>query len=853
MLAIFILAVAGIVILSTTNANVAFATDVNTEISEVVEAEFSFIRLNENECSIKITNKNEATFAIIPEEAEIDGKKYKVTEIALNGFISCTKLERVTLSKNIIKIGNSAFANCPELKKVFLSNVQTIGNNAFMRCAKLSDIVIPKTVSSLGAYVFRYNNTKIKVRANQAGANWQSTWNNNNENQNVEFNSKFFEPMVFEPIYVQNTRSANEITGYKVASGQAYTEAYYEGEIITVPATYNSLSVNDMDDNCYMNIVCDKIIFNYSNNPINIPSSAFDNVTANEIIINRNITMNDATEADNRSSNIFQFATVSTIVLPNTIPFIATGMFAYCEGLKNIYFVTPSPNYSINTSEQMVNLNDAPQVTSIGENAFANTIDLKGIKIPERVNSVGADAFEGWTNTQTIYIDRLYKTEISAGWKQDWKGLCDATIIYSKYNIVFDKNGGTGGSDNVVATYNSQMPAAKAPERTGYIFGGYYLSLEDETSQYYDSNMKSIKNWMNTEEIVLHAKWTAKNYNISFIKQGGSGGSISTNATFDQPMLPETAPTRAGYQFNGYYSKPNGEGTQYYDCYMTSVQNWDIDSMDNNPIPLYADWSKLIEITSATSQINVTDRKAILVFRAAFNNNCTINISSNTVAVGMDANGKEYNMNIVIASRTTELCLIVKNIGIYAHSGQPAIKTQSSSTLYLYTIGMVNIFGCTKSNGSGTSAIECGSLFICSADNLLIYGGEGKDGTSDEIRGGNGGNGGVGVLIDNKAYILCNNVMIAGGTPGKGGDGLRGGYGGLGALPIAGTRSNVEVHRLTGLTNVHLYKSVDGANGSNIQGTNPDTNPGIYKPGTIMRPPIEIPIPTPPISGGIIK
>ena len=142
---------------------------------ENIAATYEFVQLNETDCSVRITNKNEATKAIIPSVGDINGKEYKVTQVANNGFMSSPKLIRVSLPYTIKKIGSNAFANCAKLNRVNISNVEEIGNSAFMRCPELNEIVIPKSVTQLGTYVFRNNNTQIRVRAEAAGENWASS------------------------------------------------------------------------------------------------------------------------------------------------------------------------------------------------------------------------------------------------------------------------------------------------------------------------------------------------------------------------------------------------------------------------------------------------------------------------------------------------------------------------------------------------------------------------------------------------------------------------------------------------------------------------------------------------------
>lgn len=143
--------------------------------------------------------------------------------------------------------------------------------------------------------------------------------------------------------------------------------------------------------------------------------------------------------------------------------------------------------------------------------------------------------------------------------------------------------------------------AEKEVTRTGYTFNGY--KIKGTSTAVYDANgifvypiTKVASSTDNTQyvslqvpgNIVLEAVWTANIYTVQFDKQSGSGGTASVNATYDSAMPPATAPTRAGYTFAGYYTSPNGGGTQYYDENMVSVSYWNITT---NPSTLYANWT----------------------------------------------------------------------------------------------------------------------------------------------------------------------------------------------------------------------------------------------------------------------
>lgn len=95
----------------------------------------------------KPVNKNISSI-MIPAVVKINGKRYKVTEIAANAFKNCKRLKKVTIGTNINKIGKKAFYGCSSLKNIKvktskLTNSQ-IGRQAFKGIHKKAVIKVPK-------------------------------------------------------------------------------------------------------------------------------------------------------------------------------------------------------------------------------------------------------------------------------------------------------------------------------------------------------------------------------------------------------------------------------------------------------------------------------------------------------------------------------------------------------------------------------------------------------------------------------------------------------------------------------------------------------------------------------------
>ena len=187
---------------------------------------------------------------------------------------------------------------------------------------------------------------------------------------------------------------------------------------------------------------------------------------------------------------------------------------------------------------------------------------------------------------------KYYNADMSSA--HIWDKANNTTTLYAhwtanSYTVTLDANGGTGGTTSVSATYDSAMPSATAPTRTGYTFKGYYSEQNGGGTQYYAEDMNSAHNWdIDTNPSTLYAKWEANKCTINLDKQGGSGGTAYVTGTYDSAMPSATAPSRTGYTFAGYYTSPNGGGTQYYDENMVSVSYWNITT---NPSTLYANWT----------------------------------------------------------------------------------------------------------------------------------------------------------------------------------------------------------------------------------------------------------------------
>lgn len=112
---------------------------------------------------------------------------------------------------------------------------------------------------------------------------------------------------------------------------------------------------------------------------------------------------------------------------------------------------------------------------------------------------------------------------------------------------------------------------------------------------------------------------------VELDKQGGYDGSDSISVRNGKNMPPATAPSKSGYIFGGYYSAPNGRGTQYYDCSMFSKQSWN----KQNTNILYAYWLSAskrtyLSLDNLENYFTITMSADVLEYADTLKINCSV-------------------------------------------------------------------------------------------------------------------------------------------------------------------------------------------------------------------------------------
>jgi len=129
------------------------------------------------------------------------------------------------------------------------------------------------------------------------------------------------------------------------------------------------------------------------------------------------------------------FNVPQTVMISGTNRHVTTiGVFAFSRcNLKNVTisdYVKSIDEYAFLACEELASVTFATDslLESIGYMAFRSCTIVTSITIPAGVTTIGASAFSGWNNIQTIRIQT--HTDAPAGWDSSWNVACLAQIVW---------------------------------------------------------------------------------------------------------------------------------------------------------------------------------------------------------------------------------------------------------------------------------------------------------------------------------------------------------------------------------------------------------------------------------------
>lgn len=465
--------------------------------------------------------------------------------------------------------------------------VTKIGEDAFQDNTTITSVTIPASVTEIGSNAFA-------GCTNLTSVNYEGDWSNltiQSGNPAVQdaANAPLFD---FEFIPPDNT--AVIVTNYKYNGAAAD---------VTIPSRYQGKPVT---------MIGHAAFFNSAVTSVTIPDSVTS--ISDEAFIN--------------------CPKLTNISIPNSVTYIGFSAFSSCTSLKSI--TLPSSLSFISGAlflgcSQLTTIHIPVSVTSIGNNAFADcpslmTVTYPGSKTQWDAISKGSNndvlenklvcnqleatfTADGTTFAQPQTINRGEKftkpaeppkeNHTFAGWYNgDEKFDFDADTTnapnvlnlvakwdINQYTVQFVSDHGSFKDQTIEHGKPIDTDKLTIPTVEGYTFDDWYT--DDTYSTKFDFT-QPIKH--NT---TVYAKWTAKDYEVSFITEHGDAPA-SQNVPYNETADDPGKLTEEGYTFIGWYTDE------------TYTKEFNFSTPITGNTTVYAKWEKNAPVLPDTYELNVS-------------------------------------------------------------------------------------------------------------------------------------------------------------------------------------------------------------------------------------------------------
>lgn len=297
-----------------------------------------------------------------------------VQSIGNNAFKNCKALEKVTIltgdaGSALISIGTSAFEGCSKLgandggiNLESATSLAAIGSKAFLNCSALATVVLPNSVTTVGANAFQ---------------------NSGLTSVNIPENVKEIPASAFEGCASLTDAQLHQyITklGDKAFKGTALTTESVNEILTLVPEQTKYGNYVFMNCTAITSVTIPALM-------TEIPAALFEGCTAlAEIKFHDNIT-----KLGNRS--FYNCKALTSVTLPKNLATIGSNVFVGAQFTS-------------------IDMSQSP-ITSIGKNAFESTA-LTSVTIPNGVLTLGANVFKNCTDLVTVNFHDAFEGRDSA-------------------------------------------------------------------------------------------------------------------------------------------------------------------------------------------------------------------------------------------------------------------------------------------------------------------------------------------------------------------------------------------------------------------------------------------------------
>ena len=365
------------------------------------------------------------------------------------------------------------------------------------------------------------------------------------------------------------------------------------------------------------------------------------------------VTIPDSVTAilDRAFANCYQLTNIS---IPNSVTSIGFSAFEHCTSLQSITLPSSLRNISMflfRNCSQLTTIHIPDSVLSIQDYAFGNCTRLETIRIPVSVTSIGNLAFASCPNSMTVTYSGSKKQWNKINGKDE---LLNIPLVCNKLEATFNPDNGKPTVTKFIDNDKNSKFKELVPEPTkeNYTFAGWYngdekfdfttvptgdvtLTAKWTANDYYVSfvtehsdpptsqNVKyngtandpgklsaegyTFDDWYTddtystkfdftkpiTSNTTVYAKWTANDYEVSFITEH-SDAPASQNVKYNETAKDPGKLTAEGYTFDGWYTDD------------TRTKEFDFNTPITSNTTVYAKWEKNAPVLPDTYELNVS-------------------------------------------------------------------------------------------------------------------------------------------------------------------------------------------------------------------------------------------------------
>lgn len=354
--------------------------------------------------------------------------------------------------------------------------------------------------------------------------------------------------------------------------------------------------------------------------------------------------------------SFFNCSQLTNISIPNSVTYIGYSAFNSCTSLKSITLPSSLSTISralFSGCSQLTTIHIPDSVSSIQISAFHNCENLKTIRIPVSVTSIENYAFDGCPSSMTVTYSgsKTQWDDITKGSNSD---VLENNLICAQLEATFDPNNGESISTQTIDR-GGMFTEPAAPSKENHTFAGWYNGNEKfdfdadttnapnvlELVAKWDINQYTVKfvsehgdpptsqnvkyngtaddpgklteegytfdGWYTdetytkefdftkpiTSNTTVYAKWTANDYEVSFITEYGDAPA-SQNVKFNGTATDPGELTAEGYTFIGWYAD---------EAHKTK---FDFNTPITGDTKVYAKWEKNAPVLPDTYELNVS-------------------------------------------------------------------------------------------------------------------------------------------------------------------------------------------------------------------------------------------------------